>query len=102
MIQQLHNAGKKLLLWQAPVYKQMEPGEKSNRQNKLDWEEAIEQKLCVCFSDGTPYRIPQGKWFPGSMVPILSDNCNISALTDVAAFNAANGSIPLFNQASYS
>ena len=69
MIQQLHNAGKKLLLWQAPVYKQMEPGEKSNRQNKLDWEEAIEQKLCVCFSDGTPYRIPQGKWFPGSMVP---------------------------------
>ena len=69
MIQQLHNAGKKLLLWQAPVYKQLEPGEKPNRQNKLDWEEAIEQKLCVCFSDGTPYHIPQGKWFPGSMVP---------------------------------
>ena len=69
MIQQLHNAGKKLLLWQAPVYKQLEPGEKPNRQNALDWEEAIKQKLCVCFSDGTPYRIPQGKWFPGSMVP---------------------------------
>ena len=69
MIQQLHNAGKKLLLWQAPVYKQLEPGEKPNLQNKLDWEGAIEQKLCVCFSDGTPYRIPQGKWFPGSMVP---------------------------------
>ena len=69
MIQQLHNAGKKLLLWQAPVYKQLEPGEKPNLQNKLDWEEAIEQKLCVCFSDGTPYHIPQGKWFPGSMVP---------------------------------
>ena len=69
MIQQLHNAGKKLLLWQAPVYKQLEPGEKPNRQNALDWEEAIEQKLCVCFSDGTPYHIPQGKWFPGSMVP---------------------------------
>ena len=69
MIQQLHNAGKKLLLWQAPVYKQLEPGEKPNLQNKLDWEGAIEQKLCVCFSDGTPYHIPQGKWFPGSMVP---------------------------------
>ena len=69
MIQQLHNAGKKLLLWQAPVYKQLGPGEKLNRQNKLDWEEAVEQKLCVCFSDGTPYHIPQGKWFPGSMVP---------------------------------
>ncbi len=69
MIRQLHNAGKKLLLWQAPVYKQLEPGEKPNQQNKLDWEEAIKQKLCVCFSDGTPYRIPKGKWFPGSMVP---------------------------------
>lgn len=69
MIQQLHNAGKKLLLWQAPVYKQLEPGEKPNRQNALDWEEATKQKLCVCFSDGTPYHIPQGKWFPGSMVP---------------------------------
>ena len=69
LIQHLHNAGKKLLLWQAPVYKQLEPGVKPNLQNKLDWEEAIEQKLCVCFSDGTPYHIPQGKWFPGSMVP---------------------------------
>ena len=32
----------------------------------------------------------------------MTANLNISALTDVAAFNAANGSIPLFNQASYS
>ena len=62
MIQQLHNAGKKLLLWQAPVYKQLEPGEKPNLQNKLDWEEAIEQKLCVCFSDPTIFH--KGNGFP--------------------------------------
>lgn len=73
MIRQVHAAGKKLLLWQAPVYKQLEPVEKPNRQNAADWEEAIDKGFCVHLSDGTPYRIPEGKWFPGSMVPDFSN-----------------------------
>ena len=73
MIRQVHAAGKKLLLWQAPVYKQPEPVEKPNRQNAADWKEAIDKGFCVHLSDGTPYRIPEGKWFPGSMVPDFSN-----------------------------
>ena len=73
MIRQVHAAGKKLLLWQAPVYKQLEPVEKPNRQNAADWKEAIDKGFCVHLSDGTPYRIPEGKWFPGSMVPDFSN-----------------------------
>lgn len=73
MIRQVHAAGKKLLLWQAPVYKQLEPVEKPNRQNATDWKEAIDKGFCVHLSDGTPYHIPEGKWFPGSMVPDFSN-----------------------------
>lgn len=73
MIRQVHAAGKKLLLWQAPVYKQLEPVEKPNRQNAADWKEAIDKGFCVHLSDGTPYHIPEGKWFPGSMVPDFSN-----------------------------
>lgn len=73
MVRQVHAAGKKLLLWQAPVYKQLEPGEQPNRQNAADWKEAIDKGFCVHLSDGTPYHIPEGKWFPGSMVPDFSN-----------------------------
>lgn len=73
MIRQVHAAGKKLLLWQAPVYKQLEPVEKPNRQNAADWKEAIDKGFCVHLSDGTPYHIPEGKWFHGSMVPDFSN-----------------------------
>lgn len=69
MIQQVHDAGLKLLLWQAPIYKKQGAEEHLNTQNELDWEDAADRKLCVTMPDGSPYTIPEGNWFPGSMIP---------------------------------
>lgn len=69
MIRDIHDAGGKLLLWQTPVYKKQGEDEVPNAQNDLDREDAAARKLCVTLPDGTPYTIPQGKWFGGSMVP---------------------------------
>lgn len=69
MIKDLHKAGLKLLLWQVPVYKKQGDDEVRSIQNDLDRKDAAERKLCVTMSDGTPYTIPKGNWFPDSMVP---------------------------------
>lgn len=69
MIQNLHDNGLKLLLWQVPVYKKQGEEEKTNVQNDLDREDAGKRKLCVTMPDGTPYTIPRGSWFSGSMIP---------------------------------
>lgn len=69
MIQTLHDEGLKLLLWQVPVYKKQGEEEVPNVQNDLDREDAVRRGLCVSLADGTPYTIPEGHWFPGSMVP---------------------------------
>lgn len=69
MIGDIHGAGGKLLLWQTPVYKKQGADEVPNAQNDLDRQDAAARKLCVTLPDGTPYTIPQGKWFGGSMVP---------------------------------
>lgn len=69
MVQELHDNGMKLLLWQAPIYKKQGTDEILNAQNELDRDDAVKRKLCVMMPDNTPYTIPEGKWFPGSMVP---------------------------------
>ena len=69
MVQDIHDAGLKLLLWQVPVYKKQGDDEVQNAQNDLDREDAATRKLCVTMPDGTPYTIPKGNWFPDSMVP---------------------------------
>lgn len=69
MVKALHEAGLKLLLWQVPVYKKQGSDEVRNVQNDLDREDAANRKLCVTMPDGTPCTIPEGNWFPGSMVP---------------------------------
>ena len=68
MIEKLHRKGKKLVLWQIPVFKGMEPGRVSEQLN-LDKEYAIEKGLTVMNKDGTPYEIPDGNWFEGSYLP---------------------------------
>ena len=69
MVQDIHDAGLKLLLWQVPVYKKQGDDEVQNAQNNLDREDAAARKLCVTMPDGSPYTIPKGNWFPDSMVP---------------------------------
>lgn len=69
MIERLHAKGIRVLLWQAPVYKKLGPEEPENEQHRLDCEDAVRRGLCVKNADGSPYTIPEGRWFPGSMIP---------------------------------
>lgn len=69
MVEKLHAQGLKLLLWQVPVYKKQGNEEVPNPQNDLDKEDAVDRRLCITLPDGTPYTIPKGNWFSGSMVP---------------------------------
>jgi len=73
MIDRLHKAGLHLLLWQAPVYKKQGAEEEPNAQNKLDWDDAVRRGLCVKNADGSPYTIPRGHWFAGSLIPDFTD-----------------------------
>lgn len=68
MIEKLHEKGKKLVLWQIPVFKGMEP-DRTSEQLDLDKEYAIEHGLAVLNKDGTPYEILEGNWFEGSYIP---------------------------------
>ena len=69
MVDSIHKAGLRLLLWQAPVYKKLGAEEAANARHAADCERAAAERLCVMLPDGRPYTIPEGKWFPGSMVP---------------------------------
>ena len=67
-VKRIRDAGLHLVLWQIPVIKREkdgEPGEDLLR----DEREALERGLCVKRTDGTPYRIPEGLWFSGSLLP---------------------------------
>ncbi|MCQ2558377.1 MAG: glycosyl hydrolase [Oscillospiraceae bacterium] len=69
LIEKIHRAGSHLVLWQIPVYKKQGKDEIPNLQNDLDRADAAQRGLCVKLPDGTPYTIPEGHWFGGSMVP---------------------------------
>ena len=79
MIQDIHDAGLKLLLWQVPVYKKQGDDEVQNAQNDLDREDAAARKLCVTMPDDTPYTIPKGNWFPDSMVPDFTNPATVKS-----------------------
>jgi len=68
MIKDIHEAGLKVLLWQAPMVKELEPHEIENKQHTIDREYVVKNNLVVKEGD-KPYQIPKGNWFPGSMVP---------------------------------
>lgn len=69
MIQKVHNNGLHLLLWQCPIVKKLEKKEPTNPQHQIDEKEVISKKYIPSNPDGTPYTIPEGHWFPGSMIP---------------------------------
>lgn len=73
MIQKIHNNGLHLLLWQCPIVKKLEKNEPTNTQHQIDEEEVITKKYIPSNPDGTPYTIPKGHWFPGSMIPDFSN-----------------------------
>ena len=64
MIQELHDLGIRVLLWQIPVMKKLaEP----HAQHDRDEAHAIEKQYCVQEADGQPYRI-RPFWFHGGLV----------------------------------
>ena len=69
LTEDLHGAGLHLVLWQAPVYKKLQAGEPENAQNENDRSFAAQNGLCVRTQAGEPYRIPEGHWFAGSIIP---------------------------------
>lgn len=68
MVDQLHQDGIRLVLWQIPVYKKLEMG-RYDETSEADWQEAIEKGYCAKYKDGSPYYIPDGHWFAGSLIP---------------------------------
>ncbi|MBR1585348.1 MAG: hypothetical protein IJ662_07415 [Clostridia bacterium] len=67
-VRRIRRAGLHLILWQIPVIKRERDGE-PGAQLLADEREAIDRKLCIFRKDGTPYRIPEGVWFSGSLLP---------------------------------
>lgn len=70
MIDELHSDDIRLLLWQIPVLKKLQPADAHfGEQHQHDMDEAfmIENGFCVRQADGQPYRIPP-IWFAGSLV----------------------------------
>ncbi|MDR2052715.1 MAG: glycoside hydrolase [Treponema sp.] len=68
MIDGLHKQNIRLLLWQVPVLKRLEEG-RVCPQHEADCAEALENGYVVRKADGSPYTIPGGRWFGGSMIP---------------------------------
>ena len=67
-IRRIREAGLHPVLWQIPVIKQERDGESGPYLAADEWE-AIEKGYCVLREDGSPYRIPEGVWFSGSLLP---------------------------------
>jgi alpha-D-xyloside xylohydrolase len=77
MIEKLHNAGLRLILWQIPAWKQPGPNDPPSVQHDNDRAWAVKRRLCVMQKNDAaelePYTIPPGHWFEGSMLPDWSN-----------------------------
>lgn len=71
MIETLHEKGMKLILWQIPALKKLDPGQTCEQHDK-DCAYAIEHKLIGTDTERKPYKIPR-QWFIGSMIPDFSN-----------------------------
>lgn len=72
MIREIHEKGMKLVLWQIPALKELDPGQECE-QHDNDCAYAIGEKLVGTNPDGSPYKIPK-QWFIGSMLPDFSNS----------------------------
>lgn len=68
MIDDLHEAGVRLMLWQIPVLKDpREPELTGQAQHDADERFMIENGFCARMPDGSPYRV-RSPWFQGSLL----------------------------------
>ncbi len=70
MVDQLHQAGLRLVLWQNPAIKHRDPRENmDDRLTLADENYAIQHEYVVQKADGSPHRVePHMPWFGGSLV----------------------------------
>lgn len=71
MIQQIHEDGIRIVLWQIPALKELEEG-RCVEQHDLDMRYAVEKNLVAKNLKGTPYQIPR-QWFIGALLPDFSN-----------------------------
>lgn len=71
MVEEIHEEGIKLLLWQAPVQKFMDGI--AHAQRDEDERVMLEKGYCIQYKDGTPYRVPSYEWFKRSLIPDFSN-----------------------------
>lgn len=69
MIDQLHEDGFKLVLWQIPIIK--ERGEQGS-QTQINWDYALANSHVIKDEAGNPYLV-KGFWFRGGLLPDLTD-----------------------------
>jgi alpha-glucosidase (family GH31 glycosyl hydrolase) len=65
MVDELHDHGMKVLLWQVPLLKTNPPPQ---GQARLDRDVMVERGFAIETADGRPYR-NRGWWFPGALLP---------------------------------
>lgn len=70
LIEDLHNEGLKVILWQIPIQKYL--NKQFHSQKDADEKQMIEAGFCVKDSNGQPYRIPEG-WFKESLLMDFSN-----------------------------
>lgn len=68
MINRLHESDIRCILWQIPVLKKPDDGQFCPELNE-DRAYAVKSGYVVRNPDSSPYLIPEGRWFGGSMVP---------------------------------
>lgn len=85
LVERAHRLGIHVLLWQIPVIKQvpeeevraLEAGTEADRlaldRNRWLWEEALRRGYVLRTPGGEPFRIPEGRWFAGSLVLDLTN-----------------------------
>lgn len=71
MIDAIHDAGIKLVLWQIPALKKLDEGQVCP-QHDIDDAHAISEGYVVTTADGSPYEISE-QWFVGSHLPDFTD-----------------------------
>lgn len=71
MVSDIHQAGLRVLLWQAPVLKYMDGI--AHTQRDQDESFMIASRYCVMNETGEPYRVPSFEWFKNSVVPDFSN-----------------------------
>ena len=69
MVDRLHDAGMRVLLWQIPALKERGL---DGSQTQLDWDEAINRSFVVRDETGAPYR-NRGFWFQDALLPDFTD-----------------------------